>query len=234
MQRLSKATYSEQVAQLIKQRIRSGKLRAGESIGEAGMAEECGISRAPVREALYQLEAEGLLMSHPSRGKCVTILTPEGIRNSYELSGLLEGTAAANAAKGMPEGVRRKLSSVIERMREAVREGSTFEEHASLGTEFHEAILCLSDNPLLRTLASRTSRVISKYLMYQQWRTLYSPEELYLRHNIIYEALCAGKREQIENAVREHYADSAERLAKYCDATAPKRSRKGKAHFPAE
>ena len=79
MQRLSKATYSEQVAQLIKQRIRSGKLRAGESIGEAGMAEECGISRAPVREALYQLEAEGLLMSHPSRGKCVTILTPEGI-----------------------------------------------------------------------------------------------------------------------------------------------------------
>ena len=134
----------------------------------------------------------------------------------------------------MPEGVRRKLSSVIERMREAVREGSTFEEHASLGTEFHEAILCLSDNPLLRTLASRTSRVISKYLMYQQWRTLYSPEELYFRHNIIYEALCAGNREQIENAVREHYADSAERLAKYCDATAPKRSRKGKAHFPAE
>ncbi len=234
MQQFSKQTYSDQVAQLIRQRIRSGRLRGGDCVGEAALAGECGISRAPVREALYQLEAEGLLMSHPKRGKCVTILTPDGIRNSYELSGLLEGTAAANAARGMPEDVRRKLSSLIERMREAVREGSTFEEHASLGTEFHETILCLSDNPLLRTLASRSSRVISKYLMYQQWRTLYTPEELYLRHNTIYEALCAGNREQIENAVREHYADSAERLAKYCDSAVPKRNRKGKAHFPAE
>ena len=53
MQRLSKATYSEQVAQLIKQRIRSGKLRAGESIGEAGMAEECAAITA------YSVEMRG-------------------------------------------------------------------------------------------------------------------------------------------------------------------------------
>lgn len=94
MQQFSKQTYSDQVAQLIRQRIRSGRLRGGDCVGEAALAGECGISRAPVREALYQLEAEGLLMSHPKRGKCVTILTPDGIRNSYELSGLLESAAS--------------------------------------------------------------------------------------------------------------------------------------------
>lgn len=60
-----------------------------------------GISRAPVREALYQLETEGLLMSHPKRGRCVTVLTPEGIRNSYELSGLLEGGCGRQSRPGI-------------------------------------------------------------------------------------------------------------------------------------
>lgn len=234
MQQFSKQTYSEQVAQLIRQRIRNGKLRGGESVGEAGLAEECGISRAPVREALYQLEAEGLLMSHPKRGKCVTILTPDGIRDSYELSAVLESAAAVNAAKGMSPEIRDQLASLIERMREAVRVGGAFEEHASLGTDFHETILSLSDNPLLRSLASRSSRVISKFLMYQQWRALYTPEELYLRHNNIYEALCSGNRERIEEAVHEHYAESAERLARHCGACEPSPRKAGKAHFPTE
>ena len=74
MQRFSKQTYGEQVAQLIRQRIRNGKLRGGDSVGEAGLAEECGISRAPVREALYQLETEGLLMSHPKSDRSHVVL----------------------------------------------------------------------------------------------------------------------------------------------------------------
>ena len=141
MQQFSKQTYSDQVAQLIRQRIRSGRLRGGDCVGEAALAGECGISRAPVREALYQLEAEGLLMSHPKRGKCVTILTPDGIRNSYELSGLLESAAAVNAAKGLSAEVHGKLAALVGRMREAVRAGGAFEEHASLGTEFHLSLI---------------------------------------------------------------------------------------------
>ena len=234
MQQFSKQTYSDQVAQLIRQRIRSGRLRGGDCVGEAALAGECGISRAPVREALYQLEAEWLLMSHPKRGKCVTILTPDGIRNSYELSGLLESAAAVNAAKGLSAEVHGKLAALVGRMREAVRAGGAFEEHASLGTEFHETILSLSDNPLIRSLASRSSRVISKFLMYERWRTLYTPEELYDRHNRIYEALCSGERRRIENAVREHYAESAERLARYCVPPDDKPRGTGKAHFPEE
>ncbi|WP_418765152.1 GntR family transcriptional regulator [Mailhella sp.] len=234
MQQFSKPTYSEKVAQLIMQRIRNGRLKAGDPIGEAALAQECGISRAPVREALHHLEAEGLLMSHPKRGKCVTILTPESIRANYELSALLESEAAERAADGMSDAVLKKLASLIEKMKAAIECGGAFEEHAELGTEFHETILGMSDNPLLRSLASRFSRVISKFLLYQEWRTIYTPEELFDRHNRIYEALRSRDRERIRRAIRAHYAESAERLACFCDTANAQRGKKGSVHFPSE
>ena len=234
VQQFNKTTYSEKVAHLIMQRIRSGRLRPGDSIGEAAMADECGISRAPVREALHHLEAEGLLMSHPKRGKCVTILTPESIRANYELSAILESEAAVTAAENMPPKVQERFTFLMEQMREAVASGGSYEEHAELGTQFHETILSLSDNALLRSLASRFSRVISKYLLYQEWRTIYTPEELFDRHNRIYEALCSRDPERIRKAIRAHYAESVERLACFCDQKTPSRRRKGDAHFPTE
>lgn len=117
MENFSKTTYSEKVCTLIKARIRSQKLKLGESISEAAIAEECGISRAPVREALHILEAEGFLMSHPKRGKCVAILTPEHIRDSYELSALLEAGAAVKAAGGIPDSIRKKLNELLEALK---------------------------------------------------------------------------------------------------------------------
>lgn len=234
MQQFNKTTYSEKVAQLIMQRIRSGKLRPGDPVGEAALAEECGISRAPVREALHHLEAEGLLMSHPKRGKCVTILTPEKIRANYELSAILESEAAVLAAEHMPPQVQARLTSLMDEMRAAVASGDSYEEHADLGTQFHETILGLSDNALLRSLASRFSRVISKFLLYQEWRTIYTPEELFDRHNRIYDALCSRDPDRIRKTIRAHYAESVGRLACFCDRQKPARRKKGDAHFPTE
>ncbi len=234
VQQFNKTTYSEKVAHLIKQRIRNGRLRGGDSIGEAAMAEECGISRAPVREALHHLEAEGLLMSHPRRGKCVTILTPEKIRAHYELSAILESEAAVRVAEDFPAKVQEKLAALMDDMRKAVTSGGCNEKHAELGTQFHETVLSLSDNALLRSLASRFSRVISKYLLYQHWRTIYTPQELYERHNSIYEALCSRDPEGIRKAIRAHYAELVERLACFCEQQKPAPRRKGDARFPTE
>ena len=161
MQQLNKPTYSEQVINLIRQRIRNGKLRRGDRISEASIAEECGISRAPVREALYQLETEGLLMSHPKRGKCVALLTGDSIRHRYELCGILEGAAAADAAASLPEGPWEELGALLERMKQGVVSGTSVEDHAELGTAFHETILARSSNPLLVTIARSSCRVIS-------------------------------------------------------------------------
>ena len=236
MQQLNKPTYSEQVVNLIRQRIRNGKLRSGDRISEASIAEECGISRAPVREALYQLETEGFLMSHPKRGKCVTLLTGDGIRHRYELCGLLERAAAANVVLSLPKGPWEELEALLDRMKQGVLSGTSFEDHAALGTAFHETILERASNPLLIAIARSSCRVISKYLMFQQWRTLYTTEELFQRHNSMYEAFLTRNPYTIEEAVRAHYADSAERLAQICEAEQkPKTARsQRRAHFPTE
>ncbi len=235
MQRLTKLTYSEQVVNLIRQRIRNGKLRSGDRISEQALAEECGISRCPVREAMYQLEAEGFLQSHPKRGKCVTILTPDGIRQRYELCGVLEGAMTASVVISMPEGPWEDLETVLSRMKQGVARDAPFEEHAALGTAFHETILDCASNPLMVSIARRSCRIISKFLMYQQWRTLYTTEELFQRHNNVYLAMLTRDRATIEKAVRAHYADSAERLAELCQ-TLPQDTpqQRRHAHFPAE
>lgn len=236
MQPFNKTTYSEQVVNLIRQRIRSGKLRGGDRISEASIAEECGISRAPVREALYQLETDGFLMSHPKRGRCITLLTGEGIRHRYELCGILESAAAAEVMTQKPQGPVEHLETLLAKMREAMAEHSTLEDHAALGTAFHEAILENASNTLLVSIARSSCRVISKYLMFQQWCELYSPEELYQRHYHIFEALLTRDPHTIESAVRAHYADSADRLARICEADRAAKARKPRrqAHFPVE
>lgn len=212
MELLNKSTYSEQIVALIKQRIRMGKLRGGEHVSEAALAEECGISRAPVRDALYILEAMGLLVSHPKRGKIVTPLTAEEIHNRYEMAGLLEGSAAVSAVARMTAQDFENLHALLEQMRTAIASSSTIEEHADLGSRFHEGILAHAANPLIATLARKSSRTISKYLLFQCWKNLYTPAELYDRHLTIYNALLTRDRARIEECMRLHYAESGERM----------------------
>ncbi len=233
MKSINKISYSERVADLIKSRIRSRKLRPGETISELSLAEECGISRSPVREALHMLESEGFLMSNPKRGKCVTVLTPQKIRDSYELSALLEAGAAANAANNLPESVRNKLKSIMAAMKDSGSDSANIDYQASLSSAFHETVLSLSDNEMLHVFASRFSRVISKYLLYQEWRSIYTSAEQYQRHKEIYDALLSGDPETIRTAVCKHYADSAERLAAFCELPS-KNKKRNKAHFPTE
>lgn len=210
---LSKPTYSEQVVTLIKQRIRAGKMLPGERIREAVIAAECGISRAPVREALYILEGLGLLTSHPKRGKIVTTLTTEEVYNRYELAGLLEGAAAVSAVSRMNDEHWTELANQLESMREAVMSGSGLEEHADMGTRFHEGILAHAANPLVASLARKACRIVSKYLLFQCWKTLYTPAELYDRHFAIYNALLTRDPKHIEETMRAHYAESGQRMA---------------------
>src|SRR5450756_2935468 len=74
------------VAALIRQEILAGKMRAGERLVESRLAADLGISRAPVREALKLLRAEGLVGQEPNRGAFVISLTDADVRELYDLS----------------------------------------------------------------------------------------------------------------------------------------------------
>lgn len=232
---IKKENYSAQIVRFLCQRIRSGKLACGQKISEAAIAEECGISRAPVREALQQMESEGIIMPTAKRGKCVAIVTRESIFQRYELCGLLEGAIAVKVAEKAREKALSRLEEVLQKMETAVHNKAAFEDHAQLGTDFHNTLVSLEENTLLANLSRTSCRVVSKVLMYQKWRTLYTVEELYRRHYSIYEAIRNGAPDEIRRAVQEHYADSATRLAALCEEPRPrKKPERRKAHIPEE
>lgn len=87
-----------EVAKRIRDRILAGSLTPGSRIDQDAVAESLGVSRLPVREALIMLEVEGLVDNLARRGSFVAAVSPEDIRDHFEMFGLLSGIAAGRAA----------------------------------------------------------------------------------------------------------------------------------------
>jgi DNA-binding GntR family transcriptional regulator len=83
-------TLSSAIAERLRQEILNGSHRSGEQLRQDALAETYGVSRIPVREALFQLEAEGLVQIVPHKGAIVTTLSPEEINDVFDLRALLE------------------------------------------------------------------------------------------------------------------------------------------------
>src|SRR5512133_2497697 len=102
-----KRTAKETVFQILKERIMRQELRAGDPLPEAALAESLGVSRTPVREAILQLQKEGLVEVIPNRGAYVTFITLRELKNIMQLLQILEG-AAVELAFGSLDMVRMK------------------------------------------------------------------------------------------------------------------------------
>ena len=94
--------------------ILSGSLAQGSPVSEIELSQAIGVSRSPVREALRQLEAEGLVVIFPGRGTFVTQITSQDIREIFELRILLENGAIKRAYKYIKDDVLADLKSKIE------------------------------------------------------------------------------------------------------------------------
>src|SRR3982751_1113296 len=86
------------VRDLLEEAILEGELKPGERLRAEALAQRFGTSRTPIREALLQLEAHGLVEVEPNRGAVVKTFAPAALRDLYEVRALLEPHAAARAA----------------------------------------------------------------------------------------------------------------------------------------
>lgn len=89
----------EKIFEVIKEKILMGILKPGDPLVEVKLAEELGVSRTPIREALRQLELEGLVYSIPHKGAFVAGVTAQDIEDIYTIRMLLDGLAARWAAR---------------------------------------------------------------------------------------------------------------------------------------
>jgi DNA-binding GntR family transcriptional regulator len=92
-------TLKERAYAFIRDQLLVGAIPVGDRVSDADIARQLGISRTPVREALVQLETQGLIEQQPGLGPRVKALDRRGLEESFELRGMLEGSAAALAAE---------------------------------------------------------------------------------------------------------------------------------------
>lgn len=143
---------SEAIHAKLKQQLLSGKYVPGSALREVALAEEFGVSRTPVREALTRLLHEGLL-ERRARGLFVKEIDPEQIMQVYDLRIMLEGQAAAEASQNRTEPDLVRLQALVERDRALQNP----DDAARLVTniEFHQTLWKAARNSVLEDILDR-------------------------------------------------------------------------------
>ncbi|AEG92912.1 GntR family transcriptional regulator [Ramlibacter tataouinensis] len=133
----------EEVAELLRQRIFRRELEPGSWIDEVKLAQEYGISRTPLREALKVLAAEGLVTMKVRRGAYVTEVSEQDLAEVYHLLSLLESDAAGVVAEKASDGEIRELQAIHKELAGATRNREKF---FALNERFHMRLLEIAGN----------------------------------------------------------------------------------------
>lgn len=178
-----------------------GELEPGQTITEAGLSKTLGVSRTPVREALLQLEAEGVLQSTPARGFTVRELSTQEAAELYPILSTLE----ALAVRTTPDPIDVKRLNEIDAQLAAADDPV---ERWKLDTAFHETMIAACPNQSLRALITRLRVTMSRYEI-EYMRKLGEWQHTYgTRHTPIIDALATGDIDRADEAIWQNWAQS--------------------------
>lgn len=208
--RLAPRTLRFDVVESIRSAILDGTLSAGSPLVEARIAEEMGISRAPVREALRKIEEEGLVVSIPYKGTYVTQVRPEAILEIASLRDLLEPFAAEQALPRLKSEGLQRMRGLVEEMRAAATEenqGLLVEIHLA----FHRALYELAGHALLLQFWTIMEGQLRLYL-HVNHLTFASLQTVAELHEEMIRILETGDPETIKAHLARHIGGYAEQL----------------------
>lgn len=143
-------TVSAAVADDLRRRIVDGEFASGFQLRQDALAAEFGVSRIPVREALMQLEAEGLVKIHPHRGAIVSELSMEEIADLFELRAILEPRLLRASAPRLTEEDYKQLKAILKEFSAALK-ARHVSRWGELNTELHMVLYRHAGQP--RSLA---------------------------------------------------------------------------------
>ncbi len=200
-------TMAESVYQKLRDHIVFGHLQPGERLAEKQLAAQMGVSRTPVREAIFRLEREGLIQVLPRQGAMVRRLSLEEARQVYEVRALLEGLAAQLAARNRPADTLAELRQVLDASRQVMAAQDT-RELIRHNNRFHDLIVEMAGNQVLHTILSQLRSQVN-LLRITLWSVFPGRSEQTLaEHESIYAALAAGDEEGAQAAAQAHIANS--------------------------
>jgi DNA-binding GntR family transcriptional regulator len=199
--------FREEIRERLIEDILSGRLPPGTQIVETRLAQQFGVSQAPVREALRDLALFGFVVSSPFRGSQVRKIEPHDLLEIYPIRAALEGLAASAAATRIDEQGLAQLDDLIRLMLEAARNGDR-DGLAKHDTAFHQAIIRASGNKMLEHVWQTMRLAFTTAVTYTMTRR--TLEELAERHIAVLDALRTRDPILAEAAIRKHIDEPRE------------------------
>jgi DNA-binding GntR family transcriptional regulator len=199
---LENRTLREQVADHLRDEILSSRLAPGEELGEVALARSLGISRGPLREALGQLAAEGLVTIVPRRGAVVKRLTHQEFIDAYQVREALESLAIRLAVPRLGEGEKAELHRMSDDMERAAGAGDT-DRFFEINRRFHAKLVQASGNQKLEEVHGQLVAQMGR-LMKQSVELRGGMQQSAAEHRAILEAVDAGDPARAARLVEEH------------------------------
>lgn len=201
---MARRVLREEIREQLIDDILSGRLTPGTRIVETRIAQELGVSQAPVREALRDLELFGFVTSSPFRGTQVKEISPEDLLEIYPIRAALEAVGARAAATRIDDDTLARLEALIVAMREAAAKAD-HRAHVDADYAFHQAIIKASGNRMLQhvwqTMRLATTTFVTHSMTQLTHRSL---QEIGERHVPVLEALRTRDPNLAEAAMRRH------------------------------
>jgi DNA-binding GntR family transcriptional regulator len=200
----------EVVFDSLREAIINGTLRPGERLMEIQLAEELGVSRTPVREAIRKLELEGFVVMVPRKGAYVAGISLKDIADVFEVRAALEALASGLAAERITSEELEELERILVRKAEIIAEGSVT-EFVQSDTQFHDALYRSSRNQrliqILNNLQDEIQRFRSVSLAYSG-----RMQEALEEHRKIVEALAERNISLAQSLAWEHIENAENTL----------------------
>ena len=186
----------------LRKAILTGELKPGERLLEIQLANQLGVSRTPIREAIRKLELEGLVIMMPRRGAEVAQITEKDLRDVLEVRRALDALCAELACDRITEEEKQKLKDACDEFEKATATGDAT-TIATADVALHDIIVEVTGNRRLIQLINNLSEQMYRY-RFEYIKDENQHNNLVEEHRMIYESIVRGDKEGAAKAAKLH------------------------------
>ncbi|WP_018693136.1 GntR family transcriptional regulator [Algicola sagamiensis] len=204
-------TRTQLVAEALREQILSGAISAGEPLRQDAIAKSFNVSRIPVREALLQLEAQGLVHFEPHKGAIATELSIRDISELFSLRALLEGEILGLAIDQMNSETLIKAKNICKEYHEVLQDDEQVERWSRLNQKFHATLYTPADQPLTMQLIDSLNTKCDRYIRLQLLLTD-GIEKAEQEHEYLLNLCQEGKKQEAVQFLQSHILEAGQAI----------------------
>lgn len=213
---ITRQTVTHQATEALRERILRGVYADNTPLRQDALAAELGVSRIPIREALRQLEAEGLVVFNPHRGAVVSSLSVEEIDELFELRAQIESDLVRRAiVRTRTEHVSR-AKEILKAYEAAFRTGEVG-EWGKLNWEFHSTLYAPANRPFTMAIIQRLHQQSDRYMRMQLVLT-HGESRAIDEHRAILASVAAQDVKEASSLMRQHILNAGRQLVRFVSA----------------